>query len=299
MLAAGTLMTVSTVIARLYTQLLSFLAATLESQLTEWLSAVGDAEYSGARAIIAPHAGYSYSGPTAAYAYKQINPTTIRRIFLLGPSHHFYLPGCALTKHTYYATPMGNINIDRQTTAELAKTGQFDTMDTSVDEEEHSLEMHLPYIYHIMLGHEFVLVPVLVGGLNFAHEAEYGSILAPYLADPATAFIISSDFCHWGRRFNYTYVPPGHDAIYKGIEALDREGMTLIEAQDAAGFSSYLKRTQNTICGRHPIGVLLQSLATLEAAGKTVKFVRYAQSSACKSERDSSVSYASAAVTIS
>jgi hypothetical protein len=64
------------------------------------------------RALIAPHAGYSYSGPAAAWAYKTIDPKAVRRIFLLGPSHHVFLTQCALTKCSVYATPIGNLAID-------------------------------------------------------------------------------------------------------------------------------------------------------------------------------------------
>jgi AmmeMemoRadiSam system protein B len=70
-----------------------------------------------------------------------------KRVFLLGPSHHFYLEKAALTRCTHYGTPLGNLPVDAATTADLYKTGQFDWMSQDVDEDEHSLEMHLPYIY--------------------------------------------------------------------------------------------------------------------------------------------------------
>lgn len=73
--------------------------------------------------------------------------TISKRIFLLGPSHHHYLTKAALSKCTHYGTPLGNLTVDRETTAELYKTGLFEWMSQSVDEDEHSLEMHLPYIY--------------------------------------------------------------------------------------------------------------------------------------------------------
>lgn len=61
-------------------------------------------------------------------------------------------------------------------------TGEFDQMDLSVDEDEHSIEMHLPYIIHVMRGRPFTLVPILVGDLSKASQARYGAMLAPYLA---------------------------------------------------------------------------------------------------------------------
>lgn len=72
------------------------------------------------------------------------------RVFLLGPSHHHYLEKCALSKLDEYATPLGNLIVDKETTDELFQTGQFEYMSQSVDEAEHSLEMHLPYIYKIL-----------------------------------------------------------------------------------------------------------------------------------------------------
>ena len=120
----------------------------LNQQLTDWLR---DAEHQSnnslvARAIIAPHAGYSYSGPTAAFAYHYIDPTNIDRVFLLGPSHHYSLNTCALTRHMHYETPLYNIPIDLELTDEFARTGYFSTMTKQQDSDEHSLEMHLPYI---------------------------------------------------------------------------------------------------------------------------------------------------------
>jgi AmmeMemoRadiSam system protein B len=71
-------------------------------------------------------------------------------VFLLGPSHHYYLSTCALSRCKTYETPLGALTLDLDTIAELDKTGQFDKMDKSADEEEHSLEMHLPYIFKML-----------------------------------------------------------------------------------------------------------------------------------------------------
>lgn len=73
-----------------------------------------------------------------------------KRIFLLGPSHHYYLSGCALSTCKSYDTPFGPLRLDQETIASLSATGSFDTMTQSADEAEHSLEMHLPYIYKML-----------------------------------------------------------------------------------------------------------------------------------------------------
>lgn len=98
------------------------------------------------------------------------------------------------------------------------------------------------------------MVPIMVGALTLAAEAAYGALLAPYLDDPANLFIVSSDFCHWGKRFNYTPWDKSKGPLYKAIEELDRAGMRIIEGKDPEGFTRYLQQFENTICGRHPIG---------------------------------------------
>lgn len=223
----------------------------------------------------------------------------VKRIFLLGPSHHFYTRRCALSSCHTYETPLGALQLDAEVADQLRQTGLFDTMEHSVDEAEHSIEMHLPYIRHVFgPDHPVRVVPILVGALDRTAEATYGRALAPYLLEDANLFIISSDFCHWGRRFKYTHYDPSAGEIFQSIEALDRKGMRLIEQQDADGFADYQHAFHNTICGRHPIAVLLHALdhARSFEVRHEVQFVRYAQSSQCRSMTDSSVSYASAVV---
>ncbi|GAA5822378.1 hypothetical protein JCM3770_002370 [Rhodotorula araucariae] len=329
----------------------------LDHQLETWLKATdapkeGDPlphpPTKGCKAIIGPHAGYSYSGPAAAFAYRCIDVDAIKRVFVLGPSHHVYLDGCALSKCKEYETPVGNLPLDLDTIAELKATGRFEEMDLATDEDEHSLEMHLPYIRKVFEGRDIKVVPILVGSISTASEKSFGALLAPYLADPATLFVISSDFCHWGSRFRYThYHPPtssdptagkaltaGNFAqtvpdgeAWRGIERLDKLGMETIAFSLAPSstrnggnnpateddkppsaahdqFAAYLKATRNTICGRHPIGVLLGALSALEhdeawvRSGVRCEWVRYEQSSRVRNVGDSSVSYASAFVAV-
>uniref|UniRef100_A0A7S0P7R6 Protein MEMO1 n=1 Tax=Calcidiscus leptoporus TaxID=127549 RepID=A0A7S0P7R6_9EUKA len=218
------------------------------------------------------------------------------RVIVLGPSHHVYTPRCALTKCTTYATPLGDIPVDAETCETLKASGMFDAMELDVDEAEHSIELHLPYIVQVMRGQPFALVPILVGALSDQSEEIYGKLLAPLLLDTRNLFVVSSDFCHWGRRFRYTYFDRAHGEIHASIEALDRKGMALIESQDPGAFAAYQKHFGNTICGRHPIAVLLHCLRACTTRKHELRFIRYAQSSKVQSMDDSSVSYASAVI---
>ncbi|CAG8796399.1 9038_t:CDS:2, partial [Racocetra persica] len=292
----------------------------------------------GARAVIAPqiylffsdyllicvirHAGYSYSGQAAAFAYKCIDPAFVKRVFILGPSHHVYLTKCAISQCTEYETPLGKLILDIEVINELRQTGHFEEMSLIVDEEEHSIEMHLPYVYKILESKidSIKIVPIMVGSLSESKEQLYGKILSSYLSDPSNLFVVSSDFCHWGQRFSYTYYSdsvnttylsrksntPLSIPIYKSIENLDREGMTIIEEMNHKEFHTYLSKTKNTICGRHPIGVLLSTIDALQnSQEKTVteegepnlpfdttkpriRFVHYSQSSQVTRGDDSS-----------
>lgn len=257
------------------------------------------------RALICPHAGYRYCAATAAWCWRQVVPSAVKRVFVLGPSHHVPLRGCALPSAdiAVYETPLGNIPVDKKTLDDLwSKGGEaFQEMPLEKDENEHSQEMQLPFLKAVMKSADFSIVPVLVGEENkpkgFTH-AFYANILLPYFQDPETLFIISSDFCHWGSRFVYQDVPRGmEDApLYKAIEALDRRGIDLIVDQDANGFHKYLLETGNTICGRNPIQVLLSLIAKDGEQKNQTTFLHYSQSENITDKSKSSVSYAAIAV---
>jgi AmmeMemoRadiSam system protein B len=82
----------------------------------------------------------------------KVSPSVVKRIFILGPSHHVRLSGCALSSQDKYETPLYDLTIDHQMYAELESTGAFERMNQQVDEDEHSLEMTLPYVAKIMEG---------------------------------------------------------------------------------------------------------------------------------------------------
>lgn len=263
----------------------------------------------GLRALISPHAGLSYSGATAAYAYANINLEGLRRIVVLGPAHHHYIAGIAVTPFTRWATPLGALEVDTAAVQALRSASTPEApvgvMPPKEDEAEHSLELQTPFLAHLLrapggqssLRTDVRLVPIVVGALTDRQEELYGRLMAPYLSDPATLVCISSDFCHWGTRFRFTPVDPAHGAIHRSIEAMDRQGMDCIAAQDCEGWRKYLQTTHNTICGRAPISILLCALAALDRPHR-VEWLRYAQSQAALTKADSSVSYAAAAVVL-
>lgn len=277
----------------------------LDYQLTQWLHQAGEPQFGPAKAIISPHAGYQHCGSCAAHAYKEISPE-VSRIFILGPSHRVRLNGIALSPASIYETPLGNLTIDQEIYKELYATDLFEEMTLETDEEEHSLELQLPYIVKVMSRRKepYTIVPMMVGSIRTEKEATYGKVLAKYLSKPENAFVISSDFCHWGQRFEYQFYDRSWGKIFQSIERLDKLGMKAIKDLKLDSFSSYLKIYGNTICGRHPIGVLLAAVEHLNRVSDKdpsvprylIKFLNYLQSSKCQHMYDSSVSYVAASV---
>mmetsp|Transcript_10677 Transcript_10677/g.19176 ORF Transcript_10677/g.19176 Transcript_10677/m.19176 type:complete len:195 (+) Transcript_10677:182-766(+) len=183
-------------------------------------------------------------------------------------------------------------------------------MDQGVDEEEHSGEMQYPFIAKIINDLnatrsennkrrllDIKILPIMVGSIKTDREEAFGRLLSPYLCDRGVFTVVSSDFCHWGQRFNYTPQPSSSshpvNEIHEYIAALDKRGMDLIELQRPGAFADYLRECSNTICGRHPIAVWMHSIQA-SMLTHDVRFVSYDQSEKARSVRDNSVSYASA-----
>ncbi|EGR27856.1 memo family protein, putative [Ichthyophthirius multifiliis] len=179
----------------------------LDQELNEYLqnSQVEIQDIKQIKGIIGPHAGFYYSGPTAAWSYKYLCPQDNLRVFLLGPCHHIYLNSCGTSDLDFYDTPLGSIRLDKQIIEQLKQTEQFQVLNKSDEEDEHSLEMHLPYIQKQLGSKPFTLIPIMVGNINFQQEKQYGQILSQFFDDENTVFIISSDFCHWGSRYIYQF----------------------------------------------------------------------------------------------
>ena len=207
-----------------------------------------------------------------------------------------HLNKCSLSGCEELETPIGNLKVDTAVIAELLNTGYFERTSLGVEESEHSIEMHLPYIARVMSGNsKFQVVPIMVDALDNDQLNIIANQLVRYLGVVGNIFIVSSDFCHWGRRFRYQPYDESKGEICQFITELDGEGIQMIENQNRDAFEHYLIRTNNTICGRYPILLLLAVIEKSTFTCKT-KFVKYAQSSSVTDKSDSSVSYASAII---
>ncbi len=145
------------------------------------------------KALVAPHAGYIYSGPIAASAYARFKPAreVIRRVVLVGPSHFVAFEGLALTSAEAFATPLGLVRVDTEAVRQLAAMPQVAVLDQA-HRLEHSLEVHLPFLQTVL--EDFTLVPLVAGE---ATADQVGQVLEALWDGPETRFVISSDLSHY------------------------------------------------------------------------------------------------------
>lgn len=205
----------------------------LKAQLGEFFAGVTAVDAPIPKAIIAPHAGYIYSGPIAASAYARLKPARdrIRRVVLLGPAHRVGFRGLARANAEYFETPLGRVPVDTEAMASIANLPQVVVRDDA-HLQEHSLEVHLPFLQ--VLFHDFTVVPLVVGD---ATAAEVGEVLERLWGGPETLIVISSDLSH--------YHP------YAIAQQLDRATSSAIE------HLRYEDLDYESACGRVPVSGLL------------------------------------------
>jgi AmmeMemoRadiSam system protein B/AmmeMemoRadiSam system protein A len=195
-------------------------------------------EGSAPKAIIAPHAGYVYSGASAgcAYAALQQAANDINRVVLLGPAHRLAFNGLAAPEADAFKTPLGLVTIDQEAIASIDDMKQVTRRDDA-HREEHSLEVHLPFLQSL-LG-EFTLVPLVVGQ---ATATETGQVLARLWGGRETLIVISTDLSHF--------------EDYETARRMDGATATAIESLKASDIS------QPQACGRIPVSGLLTIAAS-------------------------------------
>lgn len=203
--------------------------------VAELLSSISSPTRTGAppKALIAPHAGFIYSGPVAASLYARLAPfrTRYRRVVLLGPAHRYAFRGMATHSSEAFRTPMGEVRLDVELRSRALTLPQVQLLDRA-HEGEHSLEVHLPFLQAIL--DDFTLLPLLVGD---ARAQEVEELLRALWGGEETLMVISSDLSHF--------------LSYEEAQALDEATATAIEALDPEGIG------RDQACGRIPMAGLL------------------------------------------
>lgn len=244
-------------------------AQVLAAEVASYLSRAAPTGARPPKAIIAPHAGYIYSGPIAASIYARLAALRgrIRRVVLAGPAHRVYVAGIAVPSVAAFASPLGEVALDR---AAIDSVRAFPFVESSdrAHAHEHSLEVHVPFLQSV-LG-SFTLVPLVVGD---AAPGEMAQVLDALWGGDETLIVVSSDLSH--------YLP------YREAQARDHATAEAIHALDAT-------LQPEEACGAAPINGLLR---TARARGMACEIVDVRNSGDTAGGRDRVVGYGSFAFT--
>ena len=223
-------------------------ADALRREVDGLLAAADTRGASTPKAIIAPHAGFMFSGGVAATAYARLRPRVgrIRRVVVLGPSHFVPIRGLAASSADWFETPLGRLRVD---TGGLANARDFPAVEINdaAHAREHSIETQLPFIQRV-LGGDVTIVPLVVGD---ATPTAIGQVLAALWGDEETAIAISSDLSHF------------HED--RTARDLDRTTARTIEGLRGAELGP------DNACGFLPIAGLLWNAADRDAAVHTLE----------------------------
>lgn len=260
----------------------------LRKQLEKFNSSAKSTPPSGScvNAIIAPHAGYVYSGKTAFDSYFQAKDSKYEKIVLISPSHYVGFSGISLPDYESCETPFGNIEVDFDSVKLL--DSEYFIQNSRPHLKEHSLEVHLPFIKYFFP--DIKLIPLVCGQLDDSMFEPISDTLSKLWSDKIL-WVISSDFTHYGRSFGYM---PFSSNIKENIKHLDGLAIEKILAFDEKGFASYIAKTGATICGANPIRLMLSILAKLENKLSS-KLITYTTSGELTGDYSHCVSYASIA----
>lgn len=186
------------------------------------------------KAIIAPHAGYIYSGPVAASVYARLEKAKdkITRVVLIGPSHRIGFRGLAVSHATAFATPLGDVDVDQAAIEQIAQLPYVEYIEQA-HAYEHSLEVHLPFLQETL--EDFKIVPIVAGD---ASPEQVAQVLDYLWGGEETLIVISSDLSHY------------HD--YATAKRLDRLTSEKIEKREYESIDS------NAACGKVPVNGLLK-----------------------------------------
>ncbi len=245
--------------------------ATLTNDILAYLDAVEDGASSNLqshesppKAIVAPHAGYIYSGPVAAHAYAKLAPLRgkVTRVVVLGPSHRVAMRGLALSAAQRFSTPLGEIEVDHDFDRVILALPQVQVYDDA-HTLEHSLEVQLPFL-QVVLG-TFKVLPIVVGE---ATPQETAQVLESVWDGDETLIVVSSDLSHY--------------LDYAHARTTDQQTRHAIETLDASAIG------RDQACGSVPLKGLLE---VARRQGLSVETLDLRNSGDTAGERDRVVGY--------
>jgi MEMO1 family protein len=229
-------------------------------------------------AVIAPHAGYIYSGPTAAAGFKALAGTSYDTVIIIGPSHHYSFDGSAIYAEGPYRTPLGNVLPDTELIDSIVKNGERITKNGLPHLPEHSVEVEVPFL-QVVLG-DFRIVPIVMGSSSLASCEELARAIAASVGDKRVLIVASSDLSHYHSR-----------TVARLLDGVFRK---FLEKNDAGGLYDAVVGRKTEACGAGPVVTALLAAEALGSSGVVV--TKYDDSGTATGTTDAVVGYISAVV---
>jgi len=219
-------------------------------------------------ALIAPHAGYVYSGHVVAYAYKQLQGKSIDTVVLVGPSHRYSVRGAAVYDSGAFQTPLGTVAIDEELTSKLIKQERRITSAPQVHDDEHCLEVHLPFLQRVL--QQFKIVPMLMYDFSDANCKMLSQALFSCLNEKNALLVASTDLCHYP---NYEEAKKADSVVISAISKFDPD---LLRKNTDEYMRKPIKNLHCMLCGTGAVITVMQAAKLLGA--NSVEILKYANS---------------------
>ena len=234
-------------------------------------------------ALVAPHAGYRYSGSVAGHAYKTIKGKSFDEVVVISPMHQYYPQPLVTSGHDAYHTPLGDVPLATETLSEVNQ-GLKDNLGMTLtpvrNDQEHSLEIELPFLQRALIN-DFHLIPIMLREQNRQLSKVLGEILATVIKDKSCLLVASSDLSHFH-----------HESK---ANQLDQNVLTELADFSPEGLFEIYERGKGQACGLAAIATILWASRALGA--KDVTILNYDTSGSSTGDHSSVVGYGAAAVT--
>ncbi len=244
----------------------------LNEQLSRLFEGVGKGDFV---CVVSPHAGYEYSGRTAAFAISSLKPA--KTFIILGPNHNLVGYEFSIMSSGEWETPLGMVRIDSELAREIKKC-EILREDEFAHAHEHSIEVQLPFLQYRFK--DFRIVPISIANLDYSNEflkkcETLGKRIAKTIKNESVCVIASSDFSH--------YLPRGV------AEEKDRKAVEKIKELDLKGFFRTLEELDASVCGYGPIAVVMQIAKELDL--KKIEIINHTDSGDATGDSSSVVAY--------
>jgi AmmeMemoRadiSam system protein B len=250
----------------------------LRRHVDSLLDQAGGATVKGSiKGLVSPHAGYMYSGSTAAVGYRLLRGKSYDAVILVGPSHREFFTGASIYPGDSYRTPLGDVPVHKEMRDELVKEGGTIMLSDAGHRGEHCLEVQLPFLQRV-LG-EFSIVPIIIGNQRREFCLALGNALAKAASRRNVLLVASSDLSHYH---------PYDEAV-----KLDRQVIGLVEALDDRTMMDQIEEERIEACGGGPVVSVMHAAKLLGANRSQVLF--YCNSGDVTGDKDAVVGYLSAA----